>query len=131
MKKTFFLVLALLYILVPLQIALADHSYLAAVQVNPELRPGYAANVQTAEINSGGVAKNILQLIAGGLIYLAGPTGILILAVGGLRYVTSGGKQPAMEAAKKTITFAIVGLIIMALSLAIITSIIMLMANIA
>jgi hypothetical protein len=47
-----------------------------------------------------------------------------MLAIGGLRYVMSHGDQTQMEEAKKTITYAIIGLIVIVLSYAIVSNII-------
>ncbi len=92
------------------------------------MAPGTPTKGVQAE--KGGVANYILQLIAGSLIYLAGPTAVLILASGGLRYVTSRGNQPQMDAAKKTITYAIIGLIVIILSLAIVANVIRMIGEI-
>ncbi len=65
-----------------------------------------------------------LQLIAGGLLYLAGPTAVGIIAIGGIRYVVSHGDQSMMDGAKKTITYGIIGLLIVIFSFAIVKAII-------
>jgi amino acid transporter len=70
------------------------------------------------------MASAILQLLSGSLIFLAAPTAILILAIGGLRYVTSHGNPAQMEGAKKTVMYAIIGLIVIVLSLAIVANVI-------
>lgn len=47
---------------------------------------------------------------------LAGVVLFVLLIVGGLKYITSGGDPKAAEGAQKTITYAIGGLIIILLS---------------
>lgn len=47
---------------------------------------------------------------------LAGVVLFILLLVGGLKYITSGGDPKAAEGAQKTITYAIGGLIIILLS---------------
>jgi hypothetical protein len=39
-----------------------------------------------------------------------------MLIVGGFKYLTAGGEAPAVESARKTITYAIAGLVLVALS---------------
>jgi hypothetical protein len=41
---------------------------------------------------------------------------VIMLMIGGFRYVTSGGKQESVAGAKNTIIYAIVGLVIVALA---------------
>ena len=95
-----------------------------------ELHPDYAPVVKLQATKDGGPADEaaygnyFLQLIAGGLLYFAAPVAVLVIAIGGLRYVTSHGKQENIEGAKKTLEWAIIGLIIIMLSFAIVRVII-------
>jgi Type IV secretion system pilin len=45
-----------------------------------------------------------------------GAVAVIMILVGGFRYVTSSGNQEAISAARKTITYALIGLIIAAVS---------------
>ncbi len=90
----------------------------AAVEINPDLHPEYAPVVVIKGGTSADYGNYFLQLIAGGLLYLAGPVAIIVIAVAGLRYVTSHGNQEAIDGAKKTLQWAIIGLIIIILSYA-------------
>jgi hypothetical protein len=101
----------------------------AQVQLDPNLRPGYAANIEAPGGNRAAVTNAILQLIAGGLIYAAGPMAVLIIAWGGLQYVTSHGDQTKMENAKKTIMWAIIGLLVIIISWAVVSNIITIIAE--
>ncbi len=87
-------------------------SAIAAVQINPDLHPEYAPVVVIKGGTEADYGNYFLQLIAGGLLYLAAPTAVLFIAVSGLRYVTSHGDENAMEGAKKTLTWAIIGLVV-------------------
>jgi len=58
-----------------------------------------------------GTATNILLFVVGAL-------SVIMLIVGGLRYVISGGNASAVTAAKNTILYAIVGLVIAFLAFA-------------
>jgi ABC-type Na+ efflux pump permease subunit len=46
----------------------------------------------------------------------AGIAFFVMLLVGGFKYLTAGGEPPAIESARKTLTFAIAGLVLIALS---------------
>ena len=98
----------------------------AFVSLPSDLHPDYAPaiNLQGATPGSkadpNDYANFFLQLIAGGLLYMAGPVAILVIAVAGLRYVTAHGKQENIEGAKKTLEWAIIGLILIILSFAIV-----------
>jgi len=95
------------------------------VQIDKELLPGYAATIPASVGgNQATPISIILQLIAGSLIYAAGPAAVLMIAIGGFRYVVSHGDTTQMEGAKKTIMWAIIGLLVIIVSYAIVTNII-------
>lgn len=101
---------------------------LAQVMINEDYKPGFAVDLKKPEEGESTgfatrAAATILQLLAGSLIFVAGPAAVLILAVGGLRYVISHGDQTAIEEAKKTIIWAIIGLIVIMLSWAIVVNV--------
>lgn len=54
-------------------------------------------------------------------LYVVGSISVLFLIIGGFRYVTAHGNEEQAEGAKKTITHAMIGFIIVVLSFAIIT----------
>ncbi len=58
------------------------------------------------------VFQNVVQAFLG----FAGIVLFILLIVGGFRFITSGGDPKAVEGAKKTITSAIIGLIVILLS---------------
>lgn len=60
----------------------------------------------------------IFQTIANTLIFLVGAIAVLFLIIGGLRYVVSNGDPKNVEAAKNTILYAIVGIVVAVLSFA-------------
>lgn len=59
-----------------------------------------------------GSFQTVLVNIINGLLVFAAAVAILFLIVGGFRYVTSTGNAEQVEAAKKTVLYAIIGLII-------------------
>lgn len=58
------------------------------------------------------VFKNVVNVILG----FAGIAFFVLLLIGGFKYLTSGGDPKAVEGAKKTITYAIGGLLVIVLS---------------
>ncbi len=65
-------------------------------------------------------ASGIFQTITNVLLFILGAISVIMIIIGGLRYVISGGNSASVTAAKNTILYAIVGVIIALLSYAII-----------
>lgn len=60
--------------------------------------------------------EGIFGNIVGVALEFAGIVLFIMLIVGGFNYITSGGNPQQAEAAKKTITFAIFGIILLVIS---------------
>lgn len=60
----------------------------------------------------GGIFSNVVQSFLG----FAGIVLFILLLVGGFKFITSGGDPKAVEGAQKTITYAIIGLVVILLS---------------
>lgn len=58
------------------------------------------------------------------LLYLIGAVSVIMLIVGGLRYVVSGGDSTAVQNAKNTILYAIVGIVVAILAYAVVSFVI-------
>ncbi len=58
----------------------------------------------------------ILNLVIGWILALVGGLAVLFIIWGGIQYVTSAGNKDKAETAKKTLTYAIVGLIVIVLA---------------
>ena len=54
----------------------------------------------------------VLTTITNILLFVVGALSVIMLIIGGLRYVISGGNASAVTAAKNTILYAIVGLVV-------------------
>ncbi len=65
---------------------------------------------------TGDKANSLLKTVINILSLLVGAVAVIMLIIGGFRYVTSGGKQESVTAAKNTILYAIIGLVIVALA---------------
>ena len=72
---------------------------------------------QTADLFG---SAGVFQTITNVLLYVLGAISVIMIIIGGLRYVISGGNSTNVTAAKNTILYAIVGIIIAVLSYAII-----------
>lgn len=66
--------------------------------------------------NATSTVKNIINL----LIYVIGIIAVIMIVVGGLRYVLSGGDSTGITTAKNTILYAIVGLVVAILAYSIV-----------
>ncbi len=78
---------------------------------------GASAGSPAASQNLGEVITAIVQI----LLIVAASIAVIFLIIGGYRYVVAHGNEEATEAAKKTITSAIWGLVIIVMAFAIIS----------
>jgi len=58
----------------------------------------------------------IIRVVINILSIIAGVAAVIMIIVGGLKYITSGGDSSSIASAKHTLIYALVGLIIVALS---------------
>jgi hypothetical protein len=65
-------------------------------------------------------ATGIFTTISNVMLFIVGAISVIMVIIGGLRYVISGGNSSNITAAKNTILYAIVGLIIAIMAYAII-----------
>ncbi len=66
-------------------------------------------NEQPAELfGDGGIFETVTNI----LLFLIGAISVIMLIIGGIRYVVSGGDQTAVTGAKNTILYAIVGIVV-------------------
>jgi hypothetical protein len=121
--KFIFTLLALCTVCVPLTLAAAtpivSHDDLMTrivldPSLKPENSPGVIIGTKTLEKSGSetAFANYLLQVMAGGLISIAAPVAIIIIAISGLMAVVSHGDKGAVDKAKKTLTWAIIGLIV-------------------
>lgn len=84
------------------------------------LPSGTASQDATAEAKINSALAYAVDLI----LYASGGVAVFFLVFGGIRYITSLGNQERMDAAKKIITYAVIGLLAIILSFAIVTNVI-------
>jgi uncharacterized membrane protein len=81
---------------------------------------GCAAAAGTPLFGTGGTFTAIINL----LIFIVGAVSILMVIIGGLRYVLSGGDSAGVKSAKDTILYAIIGVIVAAIAYALVNFIV-------
>ena len=69
-------------------------------------------------------ASGTFQTVTNVMLFLVGAVSVIMIIIGGLRYVLSNGDSSQITAAKNTILYAIIGLIVAILAFAIIRFII-------
>jgi hypothetical protein len=69
-------------------------------------------------------ASGIFTTITNVLLFIIGAISVIMIIVGGLRYVVSGGDASKVSAAKNTILYAVVGIVVAILAYAIINFVI-------
>lgn len=92
-------------------------------QINAGLCAG--SNLQFSDNNTGAVCttsdattkiNSLIHTVVNLLSAIVGIVAVIMIIVGGLRYITSGGNDTSVTSAKNTILYAIIGLIIVALA---------------
>lgn len=74
-------------------------------------------NDQPADlVGQTGMFKKITDV----MLFIIGAVSVIMLIIGGLRYVVSGGDQNAVTGAKNTILYAVIGIIVALLAYAVI-----------
>ena len=71
----------------------------------------------------------IFSTITNVMLFIVGGVGVLMIIIGGLRYVLSGGDSGNVSAAKNTILYAIVGIIVSLLAYAVVSFVVSSFAN--
>lgn len=62
--------------------------------------------------------NGIFDRVTSIMLFLVGAVSVIMLIVGGIRYVVSGGDQNAVQGAKNTIMYAIIGIVVAFLAFA-------------
>jgi len=69
-------------------------------------------------------ADGIFTTITNVLLFIIGAISVIMLIIGGIRYVVSGGDSGAVTSAKNTILYAVVGIVVAILAYAIVNFVI-------
>jgi hypothetical protein len=73
---------------------------------------------------SGDSIAALLGSVISLLLFIAGAIAVLVIVVGGIRYITSDGDPSAASKAKNTIIYALVGLVVAVMSYSIVNFVI-------
>lgn len=108
--------LALMALFLPLAIALPATVY---AQSEREVCRGVGAATGTdsCEVRPGSVTvDSVIQTVINILSAVVGVASVIMIIIGGFKYVTSGGDASSISSAKQTITYALVGVVVAALA---------------
>jgi hypothetical protein len=83
----------------------------------------FVENVKPADVQNTSL-ESYIQTIINVLLGLIGVVAVIMLIYGGFRYVLSAGNEKATSAAKDTILFAIIGIVVAVLAFAIVNFVI-------
>jgi hypothetical protein len=88
----------------------------ASAATDPNVCQGIMATGATSCTNDGGKITGIVRTVINLLSIIVGVAAVIMIIVGGLKYVTSQGESSATASAKNTILYAIIGLVIAAIA---------------
>lgn len=92
----------------------------AAQSINDGVEAARGDSGATCLFTSSTCTDGIFTTIVNVLLFVIGAVSVIMLIVGGIRYTVSNGDSKQVEAAKNTIMYAIIGLIIAFLAYAIV-----------
>lgn len=75
-----------------------------------------AGTCSTSGLDTSGSLSSIAKQIVNVLSIIVGVVAVIMIIVGGFKYITSGGESSNVSGAKNTLIYAIVGLIIVAIA---------------
>jgi len=113
--KTILTSLALIF---GLSLSFAGTSLAAPVDLFPDAACN--GNTTVCPDKSGDGVFSLVKTVINVLLTVAGITAVIMIIIGGIRYVTSNGEQAHIKSAKDTILYAIVGLVVTILAFAIV-----------
>lgn len=96
----------------------------AAFAYNLTIQNGANAAKGTDQATNLFGATGMFTTISNVLLFIVGAISVIMIIIGGLRYVVSGGNSSNVTAAKNTILYAIVGIVVAVLAYAIINFVI-------
>ena len=75
---------------------------------------------KSTDAGNGKTLTDNIKLVVNVLLFLLGAIAVLMIIIGGIRYVLSNGESSQVTAAKNTILYAVIGLIVALLAYAIV-----------
>jgi hypothetical protein len=87
--------------------------FVGSANAQNSIRDGLGVSTEEANQNNLFTGDSpIFQRITSVLLFLVGAISVIMLIIGGIRYVISAGDQQAVTNAKNTILYAIVGIVV-------------------
>lgn len=77
--------------------------------------------IKTGGLESGGAGQKVLQFGVSAFLFTAALLSVIMIMYGGIRWITSGGDKTKIQTARSTVTYAIIGLVIVMTAFLIIT----------
>lgn len=93
-------------------------SMLASAPVRAQVSEGIGATADSAGAEGGTDINTIINNAINVLLFIVGAASVIMLIIGGIRYIMSQGDQTAVAGAKNTILYAIIGIIVALLAYA-------------
>jgi len=84
-----------------------DHFFRFASSIGDGAKAA-AGDLATNKVSVAGIFSTVAHV----LIYLVGAISVIVLIIGGLRYILSAGNPASVQGAKNTILYAIVGIVV-------------------
>ncbi|TAL14691.1 hypothetical protein EPN95_02195 [Patescibacteria group bacterium] len=109
-------VLALSALVVPIAVPASA----ACDPTNQTLAGGAACSQPTGTSGSLFGSDSIFTKIVNILLFIIGAVAVIMLIIGGIRYTLSAGKESEVTAAKNTILYAIIGIVVAFLAYAVV-----------
>lgn len=70
-----------------------------------------------------GTLADVLTNVSNAILGIAGVIAVVVLIIGGFQYAAAAGNEDQIANAKKTITYAVIGLVVVALALVIVNTV--------
>lgn len=121
MKKNIHIILSTIF---AISLIMAIPTFADGINCGDTNIPESVRNAAGCSGNSDSNFRNSIQTILQAVIGVAGLVSVAFIIVGGINYMTSNGDTSKIEKAKKTILYAVIGLIVSALAFVIVNFVI-------
>ncbi|MEO5950685.1 MAG: hypothetical protein ABIQ04_04510 [Candidatus Saccharimonadales bacterium] len=78
----------------------------------------------TGQQNNLDGTDGVFKTVTNVMLYIIGAVSVIMLIIGGIRYVVSGGESSAVSGAKNTILYAVIGIIVALIAYALVNFVI-------
>ena len=123
MKKRFLSIIATLGLISVFSLSFVPVTHAAGIDVFAPCKANSDSSICKANTQKNGVftlLKNVINI----LLFVAGAISVIVIIVGGIKYVTSAGDSAGVNNAKNTILYAVIGLAIAVMAFAIVNFVI-------